>query len=202
MATTTPDNLWSPDPGTQYNLTTDWATSMTSVQNALKARANLRKGTAAQRSAFSSQATEGDVWQDTDGTKFMYIRQSGVWVPDKRRDIMFRTLNAGANLTGITRPPTASPESKDLLIQSGYWRSYTTSGFGNEYSTTINFPRAYVNGIQHVSVTPVHVQSETVLGPDYIALDTFSNDAFRVLFPNSTAKDAQRAFLWMAVGFV
>lgn len=202
MATTSPDNLWSPDPGTQYNLTTDWGTSMTSVQNALKERANLRKGTGAQRTAFSSRATEGDVWQDTDGSKFMYIRQSGVWVPDKRRDISFRTKNAGANLTGLIQPPTASPDSKDLLIQSGYWRGYTTVAFGNEYSSNISFPRAYVNGIQHVSITPVHVQSEGVSAPDRFALDTFANDSFRVMFPNSSSSNTQRAFLWMAVGYM
>lgn len=79
MATTSPDNLFSPDASSAYNLTTDLAASMTSVQAALNLRANSYVGTSAQRIAFTS-AAEGVQWRDTDGDKKLYVRQGGLWV--------------------------------------------------------------------------------------------------------------------------
>ena len=78
MATTSPDNLFSPNPSDNYNLIADWATSMRSVQTALAKRGNLYIGTAAQRTAFST-APEGTHWQDTDGPKYEWVRQAGSW---------------------------------------------------------------------------------------------------------------------------
>lgn len=78
MATTSPDNLFSPNPSDNYNLIADWATSMQSVQAALVKRGNMYVGTSAQRTAFTS-APEGVHWQDTNGTKYEYVRKSGVW---------------------------------------------------------------------------------------------------------------------------
>lgn len=79
MATTTPDNLFSPDPTSPYNLVADWATSMSSVQSALVLRANAYVGTSAQRIAFTT-APEGAHWQDTNGQKLYYTRNAGAWV--------------------------------------------------------------------------------------------------------------------------
>ena len=78
MATTTPDNLFTPNPSDNYNLLADWATSMQSVQAALAKRGNLYVGTAAQRAAFTS-SREGTHWQDTDGPKYEWVRKAGVW---------------------------------------------------------------------------------------------------------------------------
>lgn len=79
MATTSPDNLFSPNPSDNYNLIADWATSMQSVQAALVQRANMYVGTSTQRTAFTS-APEGVHWQDTNGTKQEWVRQSNAWV--------------------------------------------------------------------------------------------------------------------------
>lgn len=84
MATTNPDDLFSPDSDNQYALTQDMGAMQTSVQRAFVRRANLYVGTAVQRNGFTS-AAEGVHWQDTDGSRQEYVRRSGVWtlvIPD------------------------------------------------------------------------------------------------------------------------
>lgn len=80
MATTSPDNLRSPNPTDPYNLVADWAISMNDVQTALNKRGNQYIGTSAQRTAFTT-APEGTHWQDTNGTRLAYVRKSNVWEP-------------------------------------------------------------------------------------------------------------------------
>lgn len=77
--TTSPDNIPSPDLSDQYAVTQDLANLADGVQLALERRANLYKGTSTQRTAFTS-APEGVHWQDTNGAKAEYVRQSGQWV--------------------------------------------------------------------------------------------------------------------------
>lgn len=77
--TTSPDNIPSPDLSDQYAVTQDFANLADGVQLALERRANLYKGTSTQRTAFTS-APEGVHWQDTNGAKAEYVRQSGQWV--------------------------------------------------------------------------------------------------------------------------
>lgn len=79
MATTSPDNIKSPDSGDQYALVQDMGALADSVQNALVKRANAYTGTTSQRTAFTS-ASEGTLWQDTNGDKFLWVRQSSAWV--------------------------------------------------------------------------------------------------------------------------
>lgn len=79
MATTSPDNIKSPDSGDQYALVQDMGALADTVQNALVRRANLYKGTSAQRTAFTT-ATEGTWWQDTNGNKDVWVRKAGAWV--------------------------------------------------------------------------------------------------------------------------
>lgn len=102
MATTSPDNLFSPNPTDNYNLIADWATSMQSVQTALTRRANMYVGTSAQRNAFTT-ALEGVHWQDTDGQKREYVRQGSSWVdvlPPKPRSGVLSGIPTGT-LTAI-----------------------------------------------------------------------------------------------------
>ena len=79
MATTSPDNVRSPNPTDPYNLVADLAILASDVQTALTRRANMYVGTSTQRTAFTT-APEGVHWQDTNGTRLEYVRQSGAWV--------------------------------------------------------------------------------------------------------------------------
>lgn len=81
MATTSPDNLRTPDPGDPYNLVADLAVLANDVQGALIARGNVFRGTAAQRVAFLSTASAGMLWQDTDDIEMLWKRGASQWVP-------------------------------------------------------------------------------------------------------------------------
>ena len=142
MSTTTPDNLFSPNPSDNYNLIADWATSMQSVQAALAKRGNLYIGTSAQRVAFTT-APDGVHWQDTDGAKLEYIRTSGAW---RGAEPLTGTVTAefpsggGLSMTPVTFP-AGYFESPPLVVVSAATgaastvalnlasNSVTTSGF-------------------------------------------------------------------------
>ena len=76
---TTGNGVWTPDASSNYNLTTDLAAMAASIDTALVKSANAYKGTAAQREAFTS-APDGTLWSDTNGTRRLWMRQSGAWV--------------------------------------------------------------------------------------------------------------------------
>lgn len=79
MATTSPDNIWTPDSGDDYALTVDLAATADTVQDALtsiRGENGTRKGTTTQRNAAT--AVTGDYWSDTtDG--FLYKRTGSTW---------------------------------------------------------------------------------------------------------------------------
>lgn len=60
-------------------LNTALTTLQSGVSSSVGAGANSYKGTAAQRAAFTT-ATNGQLWQDTDGSMGLYRRQGGAWV--------------------------------------------------------------------------------------------------------------------------
>lgn len=78
MATTSPDNIWTPNSDDQYALVQDLAANATSVQAAFDRRANAYKGTTAQRQAFTTAPT-GVLWQDTNGSQLLYVRKNNAW---------------------------------------------------------------------------------------------------------------------------
>lgn len=78
MATTSPDNIWTPNSDDQYSLVQDLATTATSVQTAFDRRANAYKGTSTQRQAFNN-APAGVMWQDTNGSQLLYVRKNNNW---------------------------------------------------------------------------------------------------------------------------
>lgn len=79
MTTTSPDSLRTPDNSDAYNLVADLATLASDVQAALVARANSYKGTASARASFTT-APNGTLWQDTDGNKGLYRKDTSGWV--------------------------------------------------------------------------------------------------------------------------
>lgn len=60
-------------------LNTALTTLQSGVSSSVGAGANSYKGTAAQRAAFTT-ATNGQLWQDTDGSMGLYRRQGGAWM--------------------------------------------------------------------------------------------------------------------------
>jgi len=78
MATTSPDNLFSPDGPNAYNLTVDLAAMQSSVQTALSGFGG-RKGTTAQRNAYLPLASNGEFYLDT-SQGVTYQKISGAWV--------------------------------------------------------------------------------------------------------------------------
>lgn len=72
MATTSPDNLKTPDAGDQYALVQDLGALADTTQAALTRRANSFVGTSAQRLAYASPSP-GAKWQDTNGSRLEYV---------------------------------------------------------------------------------------------------------------------------------
>lgn len=79
MATTSPDNIWTPNSSEDYDYVIDAAATATSVQNALTRRANSYVGTTAERAAFTASAPEGTLWSDTNGDKILWIKKGASW---------------------------------------------------------------------------------------------------------------------------
>lgn len=80
MASTSPDGLRTPAPGDPFAPVADLAILANDVQEALNTRGNLYVGTSSERISFGS-APDGTHWQDTNGGKLEYVRDSGQWVP-------------------------------------------------------------------------------------------------------------------------
>lgn len=78
MATTTPDDLWSPDGVNPYALTTDLAAMQDTVQDAFNGF-GARKGTTTQMNDYLAAASPNERWLNTtDGKEYRKI--SGAWV--------------------------------------------------------------------------------------------------------------------------
>ena len=195
MATTSPDNLFSPDASDDYDLVVDWAASMTSVQNALTKRANSYKGTAAQRTAFTT-ATIGDLWQDTSGDRSLWV-WTGVWTEHRRRNPRVNYQSSGANLANFTAV-TAPPANSDILLKTGFWHGFTSVSFGNEYASTVDFDTAFPTACASVTFSQIHI--EGAKSAVNSALDMRTKSSFRVVYPGGTAA-TERAFTWTAVGW-
>lgn len=76
MATTSPDNIRTPNPTDPYNLVADLAILAGDVQSALALRGNRYIGSAAQMNAFA--APDGTEWFNTTDN-ITYVRRGGVW---------------------------------------------------------------------------------------------------------------------------
>lgn len=78
MATTSPDNLYSPDATAAYNIPVDTAAMQSSVQTALNGF-SFRKGTTTQMNAYLATAVNGEYWLNTTDNR-PYQKISGAWV--------------------------------------------------------------------------------------------------------------------------
>ena len=77
---TTPDNIWTPDQGDDFALTTDLAATAESIQLALNRRANAYTGTTSQRVA-AQDLPVGTTWTDTDGSFGTWVMRESGWGP-------------------------------------------------------------------------------------------------------------------------
>ena len=77
---TTPDNIWTPDQGDDFALTTDLAATAESIQLALNRRANAYTGTTSQRVA-AQDLPVGSTWTDTDGSFGTWVMRESGWGP-------------------------------------------------------------------------------------------------------------------------
>ena len=122
MATTSPDNLRTPNPGDPYNLVADLATLASDTQVALNKKvSNLLKGTTAERTAATGTSTNGMLWQDTDGIKMLWRKDGAAWVPAVQR-----WIGSTAQRDGFTQAPNGFEwynTSDDLtyLRRAGAW---------------------------------------------------------------------------------
>lgn len=116
MAVTSPDNLRTPNPGDPYNLVADLAILAQDTQDALTRRANVFNGTVSQRTAFTSTATNGMLWQDTDGIKMIWRKDGAAWVP-----AVWRWSGTTAQMNGFTQAPNGF-EWFDTTVNSTYLR--------------------------------------------------------------------------------
>lgn len=79
MATTSPDNIWSPDSGDDYALTVDLAAMADTVQDAINDNRVGRIGTNAERLALTgTDLFEGLTFRTTD-TRYDWVYTGGVW---------------------------------------------------------------------------------------------------------------------------
>lgn len=129
MATTSPDNIWTPDAGNPYALTVDLMATADSVQSALNAangRIRWLRGTEAQRAVTTPQV--GDYWTTTNTTPQRgYIGTASGWFIDRVPDTAFTPT--WYNFIPGTTPSVDARYSVNGGVVSGRVRANLTSGY-------------------------------------------------------------------------
>lgn len=100
----TEDGITTPSGTDEQKLVQDLAAMAVTVQEALNKRANLYTGTSAQRTQFTSQAQEGQLWKDTNGNKILWAKQGTGWTrvwPENRDSGVFAV---GSNTQEFSTP--------------------------------------------------------------------------------------------------
>lgn len=139
MATTSPDNLKTPDAGDQYALVQDMGALADTVQNALVKRANAYRGTSAQRIAFTT-APEGTSWQDTNGNKFPYLRQGSTWVRAAGQVTLASGNSFMTSATSWSLSEGVSAQPSGIVL---VWSTYDVAGGVTQWSSDF-IPKAAV----------------------------------------------------------
>lgn len=95
MATTSPDNIWTPDSGDDYALTVDLAAMADTVQDAISANRGYRVGSNSDRlSLTGGQLFEGLHFWATD-TKIEWVYSGGSWVAQDTGWVSISTFTNG-----------------------------------------------------------------------------------------------------------
>lgn len=146
MSTTTPDNIFRPDPSDPYNLVADWATTTDSIQAALLARGNSYRGTGAQRAAFTT-APQGSIWADTDGDRDIFVRGASDWRALTARGQKTLYTTPGIFLTAVqtvtlSEPITSQPSG--IILE---WSFYTSGAAADSTWTYTYIPKSALNRV-------------------------------------------------------
>ena len=200
MAVTTPDDIWTPDAGDNYALTTDLAAMADTVQDALtdlRANGQYRTLTNAQRLALSG----GDLFEGlrvwTTDTKTHWLYTSSAW-KEVRSGGVNHSANPGSAITGVTIPVAAVSTPTGLTIRTGYVTATPTPQFGNEYMPRVVFPTAFPNALLSVSV--LQIGTDGAVPHANYATDDATATGFRIFYVG-TSTTTKRAFIWTAVGY-
>lgn len=125
MATTTPDNIFSPDAGDDYALTTDLAALTDTVQDAITAWKNYGIGTDAQRSALTGTSNpplkEGLQWYSTD-TNLRWWYDGSAWnkINPPLQATLYRA--SGTHIVNATDTPFTW-DTVATGSDTGFWNS-------------------------------------------------------------------------------
>lgn len=102
MAMTSPDNIWTPDVGDEYDITADLATMADTVQDALLRYRGLRVMTNAQRLALAGANLFNGLHVYTTDTDRYWIYRGGSWIDEGPRDTGWIDLPYVAGFTAGT----------------------------------------------------------------------------------------------------
>lgn len=155
MATTSPDNLRTPNPGDPYNLVPDLATLANDVQDALTRRSNALTGTGVERVAAEPTATPGMLWIDTDGINMIWRRGVSNWEP-----AVWRWGGTTAQMNGFTQAPDGfewhdTTDDSEYVRLGGAWvQEFATGSVSAASGTTFHTPASVVKsgGWTHLTV--------------------------------------------------
>lgn len=165
----TPKGIVTPDSSSPYNLITDLNTLASTTDAAITNASNLLKGTAAQRVAFTSTATNGMLWQDTDGIKMIWRKDGAAWVP-----AVWRWSGTTAQMNGFTQAPNGfewhnSTDNKAYTKLGGSWSpdvnvvQTSTSTYFSTSSTSFQATPLTA------SITPASTSSKILVTASFVA---------------------------------
>lgn len=164
MATTSPDNLFSPDASSQYALTTDLATMQSTVQSALNSRANFYRGTSTQRTALSTagQAQNGTYWADTNGTQRLYRYNGTAWVDQAISDSGWQTLTLSGGFTGSAQYRKVGDDVEVKFDVSG--------SISGDTQLTAAMPAGFYRGSNEITPGTIYADPAGARGPSQVYL--------------------------------
>lgn len=137
MATTSPDNLYSPDSVNPYNLTVDLAAMQTSVQAAItsvRSGTSFFRGSTSQRN--SATAVKGDYWSDTTDM-FLYKYDGSRWLYAPGQVLAYMSASATVGVAGsivgtVARTPSL-PIGQKVRVRSSRVSMYVAGAAGEVY---------------------------------------------------------------------
>lgn len=122
MATTSPDNIWSPDAGDDYALTTDLAAMADTIQDAITAnRVDLLGLDSARPANGSPGLVDGMTWYSTD-TRTLWRYNGTIWSVEYRPLAPYASTVSGVG-AGVTVSTEYEQRGKAVLCEIEFTRT-------------------------------------------------------------------------------